>query len=82
MLKYKTEVVTEKRELVADCICNKCGNSLKDDMDMNYEGVVGAVGRGGYSSKIGDDVFWRFDLCEVCLLELFKTFKHSPYEEE
>lgn len=82
MLKYEIKTVTEKKELITDCICNKCSKSLKDDQGLNYEGLVGAVGRGGYASRIGDEVYWRFDMCEECLLELFNTFEHSPFVED
>lgn len=74
MIKTSKETRTEEVTVVDDYICNKCGNSLKDRCDMNYEGLF-AEGGGGYASKIGDCTKWDFCLCEDCLVELFKTFK-------
>lgn len=69
-----------EQNYVDDIICNKCCKSLKGE--YHYEGLTRAKSTGGYDSKIGDMVTWSFDLCEDCLLELFKQFKISPYEEE
>ncbi len=74
--KEKKEVV---EEVVDDVICNKCGKSLIDEGNMNYEGLIEASVSGGFHSKIGDMVELKFSLCEDCLLEMFKTFKHEPY---
>lgn len=81
MLKTEIKKVKVEKQLVMDCICNRCGESLKNDMG-NYEGIVGAHGCGGYGSKIGDGLTWRIDICESCLLEYFKDFKISPYEDD
>jgi hypothetical protein len=77
----KTEKVTKEitETVVVDVLCNKCGCSLLDSYKMNYEGLVEAGFTGGYGSKIGDMNRVKFSLCEDCLLELFKTFKHEPY---
>lgn len=74
----KTRTKTE--EYTDDHICNKCGNSLYDG--FNYEGLTDAYFQCGYGSIIGDGTTVHFDLCEKCLLEIFETFKHSPYEGE
>lgn len=74
--KEKKEVV---EEFVDDVICNKCGKSLIDEGNMNYEGLIEASVSGGFHSKIGDMVDLKFSLCEDCLIEMFKTFKHDPY---
>jgi hypothetical protein len=80
MIKTKTKKVTKEviETVVEDVLCNKCGSSLSDSYS-NYEGLVEANFTGGYGSKIGDMTQVTFSLCEDCLLELFKTFKHEPY---
>jgi len=74
----QTETVT----VVEDIICNKCGCSLKDSCNMNYEGLIEVSFCGGYASKIGDCIECKFSLCEICLIELFNTFKIKPYTNQ
>lgn len=78
----KTTFQTTQIEVTEDIICNKCGSSLKDDCDMNYEGLIEVSFMGGYASKIGDSLECRFSLCESCLIELFKTFKIEPFTDQ
>lgn len=77
-----TETVVETVSVVKtiDIICNKCGNSLRDESDTDYEGLPKVYLCGGYGSKIGDGVELEFSLCEDCIIELIKTFKHPPYQ--
>jgi uncharacterized protein with PQ loop repeat len=77
----KTKRITKEivEDVVEDIICNKCGCSLKDECNLNFEGLVEADIIGGYCSKLGDMTRIRFSLCENCLIEMFKTFKHDPY---
>lgn len=82
MIKFETVVIEYKEKIVKDIVCNKCSKSLKDRMDMNYEGITNVSGVGGYASKIGDGVEYSFSLCEDCLLDLFLNhFEISPYED-
>lgn len=72
----KKEII---EDIIEDILCNKCGKSLKDEQGMNYEGLVEANFIGGFYSKFGDMSKYKFSLCEECLDELFKSFKHDPY---
>jgi len=80
MIKTRKETKSITEDVVEDIICNKCGKSLKDSCDMNYEGLTEARICGGYASKIGDMLELSFSLCEKCLIELFKTFVIKPSE--
>lgn len=87
MKKYKYEMKEIEVITTEDILCNKCGNSCMDKSGYNYEGIIEYEMRGGYGSKLGDMVGFRFSLCETCLEELFKTFKLNPlnpldYEDE
>ncbi len=65
-----------------DVICNKCGGSCKSFMG-SYYGLIEAQVSGGYeSSHLGDETEWRFSMCEMCLYQLFKTFKIDPLVDE
>lgn len=75
----KCEKVTKETDEVTDIICNKCGVTCKDEHEMNYEGLIGAYVIAGYGAEyLYDGVGYSFDLCEKCIFELFKTFKHPP----
>lgn len=76
-----TKTVQKEVEVIEDIICNKCGNSCYSG--FSYEGLIEANIIGGYGSKsIGDMEHYCFSMCEDCLMELFKTFKHNPYVSE
>lgn len=50
-----------------------------EDEHKDAYGLVGAyVGTGYFSPALGDGNTYEFDMCEKCLAELFKTFKHDP----
>lgn len=72
-----TKVVTVEIEEVEDILCNKCGASLK--CELNTNGLVEAEVRGGYDSPhLTDGEIYEFSLCEKCLVELFENFKFPP----
>ena len=74
------KTVTKEVTIVDDILCNKCGESLK--FEMNYNGLVGAYVVGGYDSPVlADMATYRFDLCEACLQELFDSFKLDAQEK-
>ncbi len=79
MLKMHKEKRIINKVIVDDIICNKCGNSLKDRCDMNYEGLVEISFDGGYASKIGDMTRVTFSMCEDCLIEMFEGFAIEPH---
>ncbi|MFK7678648.1 hypothetical protein ACI3ER_11460 [Bacillus sp. Wb] len=63
--------------------CNKCGNVVEQGESHMSEGFLWNeqfknIELGfGYLSKF-DNETWKFTLCEVCILEMVKTFKHVP----
>jgi hypothetical protein len=70
---------TREVEVIEDIFCNKCGISCKSEWGNSFYGLIEVVVTGGYeSTHLGDMSEWCFSLCEGCLDELFKTFKHDP----
>ena len=64
-----------------DIICNKCGQSLFDGINLN--GLEEAECYGGPDSKyLIDTVSYSFSVCEKCLVEYMDTFKIPPTTEE
>ena len=75
----KTQKVVREVQEVIDVLCNKCGETCKDE--MNFNGLIEARIEGAYDSKyLEDTTRYKFSLCEKCLKELFDTFKISPIE--
>jgi len=75
-----TKTETKEVEVLVDAICNKCGESCKGSIG-NLNGLIEAQVSGAYdSSHLGDGNVYEFSMCEKCLSELFKTFKHDPYK--
>jgi len=72
------EEKTAKVEVIDDIICNQCGCTLKNPHSPNFEGLVETVVEGGYASKLGDLTRFVFSICEGCLIQMFKSFKHPP----
>jgi len=76
-----TKEVTRKKQEIVDVFCNKCGQSLYGG--MNYNGLVEISVWGNYDSPVfPDGACYTFSLCEACLENLFKTFKHEPEFED
>lgn len=77
MRKYKNEEVIEKRRTIVSVTCNKCGemDSLSTNEPNSHMNHFSAGF--GFGSHY-DMESWSFDLCEDCLTELIKTFKHVP----
>lgn len=58
---------------IVDIICNKCGNTCLSA--CGYEGLIDQKVTGGFGSDyLGDMNEYKFDICEKCLVEFFKTF--------
>jgi len=76
MIKTKKVVKTEEVDEVEDIICNKCGNTLKDDCRINFEGIKLRTSWGYASKKDGET--HESHLCEKCYDELIETFKYPP----
>lgn len=78
------KTVQKEVEIIDDITCNKCGKSLGVDIgggSRNFHGLHGNV-RGGFGSPALEDfTTYKFDVCEPCLTEWFKTFTIKPEEE-
>jgi gamma-glutamylcysteine synthetase len=78
----KTRQENKLVTVTEDCICNKCGNSLKVS-DSGFAGLEEVTITGLYGSPVFDDMEeYSFSLCEHCLTELFVTFKIAPTHRE
>lgn len=84
----KTEKITKTQttDVTVDILCNKCGESCLKKApgwaDGGYEGLINCWVEGGvYSTRLGWDVAYRFDICEDCLMDWFETFKLDPIEK-
>ena len=90
LAKEKKKVIKEiEQEVVThhSVVCNKCGKETKRDFDSEFfedygeglwDGMYQSFGCSfGYGSK-HDTERWQFDLCEECIVEYIKTFKHVP----
>jgi hypothetical protein len=79
-----TKKITKEIEVIDNVFCNKCGEScepwVSDNGRATGHGLIEAKVSGGYSSPIlPDGHSYCFSLCEKCLVELMKTFKHPAY---
>jgi len=83
MLKTKKE--NQEVEITEDILCNMCGRScLKGQIQQLKEeyGLTHCVVNGGFfSSVLQDMTAYKFDLCEECLVDIFKKFT-IPVEEK
>ena len=77
---YKTETRTIEEEYVKDVICNMCGESCRDRMDMNFECATLSASWGYCSRK--DTERHHSHLCEDCYDKLVEQFKIPPTEVE
>ncbi len=60
----KIRKVTRKIEETEDIICDICGKSCRDKLNMNYESSILSASWGYGSSKDGSQ--WGGDFCESC----------------
>lgn len=70
------EVVTRKH--ISSVICNKCGKEMLTSASPDGNGSWVRYIAGYDSDHFGDGVQISFDICEECLFELVKGFKHPP----
>ncbi len=78
----KEVVLTRMERLPLSVTCNKCGKTAGLQGE-DYEREWGANEFQRFSLHFGygsryDMESWGFDLCEDCLTELIRTFKHVP----
>ena len=76
------EVTETKEVIVAKLVqCNRCEKkyeTITDDEWSNWDSEMQSFSCGfGYGSKY-DSEKWSFDLCEECLVAIFKEFKIVP----
>lgn len=77
----KTEEIQTTTQVVVDILCNKCGESCATSTSdhgwqRSFDGLLEVEVHAGYWSKVlGDGFRTKFSLCEMCVSELFKTFK-------
>jgi hypothetical protein len=86
MIKSHKEKIEKEQDQVDSITCNKCSIEFfpgKDfiehtnDMEFHHYEEIG-----GYYSKIGDYIKFKFDLCDDCLIWLMTTFKIPPQFED
>lgn len=81
IIKSITKTITVDE--IDDVICNKCGDSCRQEHRLSNEGLIEISVQGGYwSNYIGDGTRYTFSICEKCLIELFASFKIEPEKEE
>ena len=56
-------------------ICNKCGEMIGSEITVENNTV--RLNFDDYESTFDGQV-WEFVLCDKCLLEIAKSFKHKP----
>lgn len=71
-----------EKEIVADVLCNKCGESCRDYIDKghkhfnhNYALITPDF---NYGSVLYDMDDWEVHICETCYAEFEATFKIKP----
>jgi hypothetical protein len=82
MKEYEEISIVETKEIPKSITCNRCGKHEKltgdeytREFQTNlYQTFYPAF---GYGSKLDMDR-WTFDLCEECLIDFVRTFKHLP----
>lgn len=59
--------------------CNCCGRTFTDtgDIDFTPNFFHEFAAYTGYGSPLDDEKI-EFTLCELCLMEIMRTFKHQP----
>jgi ssDNA-binding Zn-finger/Zn-ribbon topoisomerase 1 len=78
----KTHMVKKEVEQIKSITCNKCGGNCKSkDSKDGFYCLSARVKGHFYSDHLEDGQEYRFDICEQCLLKLFKTFK-VPVEKD
>ncbi|WP_227939998.1 hypothetical protein [Alkalihalobacillus deserti] len=84
MRKYEKKEITkvERAYLETSITCNKCGKTKQlegEDYEREWQSNVfqSFTTHFGYGTR-HDTEKWNFDLCEDCLTELVRSFKHLP----
>ena len=72
----ENEVVTRTR--LASVICNKCGKEMITPESPEGNGAFVHYNAGYDSEHFIDGEHIHFDICEECISELVRGFKHPP----
>ncbi|WP_440109968.1 hypothetical protein [Paenibacillus sp. QZ-Y1] len=80
MKNYRTETVTEEKDIHESTTCNKCGKLTKYEQVDHYvwENFAYEFYVNFKEGSIYEREKWKFDLCENCVIELVKSFKFVP----
>lgn len=76
MREFKNLEKTKTYTQLVKVSCNKCGDANTDE-EYDKERFSEINLTFGYGSDY-DNERWSFDLCDDCLTELVKSFKHVP----
>jgi hypothetical protein len=73
----KTHKVQKEVTVVKSITCNKCGGNCrsKDRPKDGFYCLSAEVKGHYYSDHLEDGMKYKFDMCEKCLIKLFKTFR-------
>lgn len=75
MRTFKNEEIVTNAKRLKSVTCNCCGKSFEVE---NSGSVQQFAPMFGYDSQYDSSGFWRFDMCEDCLVNLVKGFKVVP----
>ena len=82
MRTYKQIVKEITQNIVANIFCDKCGKTIlvkKTEYNFIRGGQVEM--KFGYGSKYDSDLY-RFELCDECVENFLKSFKHPCLKSE
>lgn len=82
MKDFEEITVKVKKKMITSVTCNKCGKSEKligpiYEREVDAEAFPTVRMSFGYGSNFDGEI-WEFELCEDCLVEFTKAFKHPP----
>ena len=63
---------------ITSCLCNKCGKEMFNKETKEVFGIDVYIEGAYYSPTLEDQTWFKFDLCEQCVLELMDSFKIPP----
>lgn len=75
MREYETKEVLKQEEYVTKIICNRCNN---EGQPTEFEDEIKNISINFSYESPHDGQTWHFDLCEECIVDIVKQFKHVP----
>lgn len=73
IIKNEEKVVLEKT--LKSITCNCCGKEFEPEQSDILQEIKLMF---SYNSQFDNQQWWRFDICESCILKIIKTFKIVP----